>query len=272
MKKRKCAGLIGIAFVLAAVFAACDNPAGGGTGGGGDKELTQTDLQKYQKAGENVSTKTWSTDYDCSNFSTQFYQNCYKAGLPCRVRLGTATNPGTNTQENHAWNSVKINGQWVDWEPQLKTRVDRGTYTQTATSDPELGAFTLEDVTRMMYELVGRKVPSSVIDNYEIDDHLFENSPFNSYFGGINLSDNSAYAAFVAQIRTAAPNNGDGVFAISQDLLHIVFAYKLNNKYYALDSLERNDPAEGRSAAKESDLERVAASTTVIFVKPDISF
>lgn len=238
-----------LAAVFALAFSSCENPSGGGGGGGGGGVVnTQAaDTQKYKNAGATVASRPWSDDYDCSNFSTQFYQNCYKTGLPCRVRLGTAG--GGFTAGNHAWNSVKINGQWVDWEPQLNAAYSG----HTKTSTPVAGVFTEEDIARILYEGVGRYVPSIVISQYEIDKYLFENSPFNQYFVKVAecISDNpAANASLIAQLSSNLPKNGDGDMYISNDYLHLAWVFKHNNKYYIIVDVEETDPVEGRQVLK----------------------
>jgi hypothetical protein len=231
--------------VFGLAFSSCENPSGGG----GDYVPQLTDLQKYQNAGSSVAARDWSEDYDCSNFSTQLYQNCYKAGIPCRVRLGRAGGAGFTSGENHAWNSVKINGRWVDWEPQANA-VHSG---HKKTSSPSgWGSYTEEDLTRIMYETIGKYVPSTVIDSHEIDKYLSDGSPFNQYFVPLAecLSDDPvAYAALISQLTNELPNNGDGDMYIV-NLLYLAWAFKLDNKYYAIMGIEQTDPAEGRQALR----------------------
>jgi hypothetical protein len=227
-------GIVGILFM----FVACDHDGGGSS-------LQLTDLQKYQNIGRTVAAKNWSAGYDCSNFSTQFYQNCYREGLPSRVRVGISGGSGFSA-DNHTWNSVLIDDQWVDWEPQTNS-VHTGHIKTSTSSGAEWGAFTEEDFVRILYELIGRNVPAYIIDAYEIDAHLFKDSPFNSYFNGYCLTDDPVYTYFVSQLMTQVPDNGDGVLAISNDRLHLLFAYKLSGKYYGVENLEKNDPADGRS-------------------------
>jgi hypothetical protein len=259
MKNLYFIGIVGILFM----FAACDSPTGGGS------SLELTDLQKYQSIGRIVAEKTWSADYDCSNFSTQFYQNCFKAGLPSRVRAGISGGNGFSA-DDHAWNSILIDGEWVDWEPQSNS-VHIG-HTKTSTSPgAEWGVFTEEDFVRILYELIGRNVPTYIIDSYEIDDHLFKSSPFNSYFNGYCLTDDPAYNQFVSQLMLRAPNNGDGVLAISNNRLHLLFAYKLGDKYYGVVNLEENDPVNGRSVIKQNGLSHDFTTATE-FIKIDFSF
>lgn len=246
----KKAALTGLLLVVCLAYIACKNPEGGGS-------PPPPDLQRYQNIGAGVAAKPWSTNYDCSNFSTQFYQNCYKAGLPCRVRLGTSGGPDFSAGD-HAWNSVKINGQWVNWEPQ-KNSVYSG-HTQTRTPMSVGGDnFVKEDIARIIYELVGRYVPGSVIDNYEIDAYWNENSPFYRHFlfMAYCLSDDKNQNAqdLVLSLETEIPNNNSGDIFISSDQKHLFFFFKYNSKYYGIGNLEENDPVEGRSAVKRNHLE-----------------
>ncbi len=113
---------------------------------------TNTALYKYQSVGKSVAAKEWSQDYDCSNFSVQFYQNCFKAGLPCRVRIGDSGGHGF-VKESHAWNSVFINGQWVDWEPQYNS-IHYGHIKTSTLIGGRWGQTTSEDLSRIIYELI----------------------------------------------------------------------------------------------------------------------
>jgi hypothetical protein len=259
MKNLYFIGIVGILFI----FTACDSPAGG------ESSLQSTDLQKYQNIGGIVAAKAWSADYDCSNFSTQFYQNCYKAGLPSRVRVGISGGNGFSAG-NHTWNSVLIDGQWVDWEPQSNS-VHIGHIKTSTSPGAGWGEFTEEDFVRILYELIGRNVPTHIIDSYEIDAYLFKDSPFNSHFNGYCLTDDPAYSQFVSQLMTRAPNNGDGVLAISNNKLHLLFAYKLSGKYYGVENLEENDPVNGRSVINQNSL-RHDFTTATDFIKIDFSF
>ena len=163
--------------VFGLAFISCENPSGGG----GEKVDTElADTQKYQSAGADVAARSWSVKYDCSNFSTQFYQNCYKAGLPVRVRSGISGGDGF-AGGPHAWNSVKINGRWVDWEPQ-KNAVHTGHRKTSTPIGKGYSSFTKEHMTKILYESIGKYVPSSVISEYEIDKYLFRKSPFDQYF------------------------------------------------------------------------------------------
>jgi hypothetical protein len=262
MLKMKSLYFIGIAGILF-MFVSCDSPTDGGSG------LELTDLQKYQNIGRIVAAKTWSADYDCSNFSTQFYQNCYRAELPGRVRVGISGGNGFSAN-NHTWNSVLIDGQWVDWESQTNS-VHTGHIKTSTSQGSGWGTFTKEDFVRILYELIGRKVPTNIIDSYEIDAHLFKDSPFNSYFNGYCLTDDPVYNQFVSQLMAQAPNNGDGVLAISNDRIHLLFAYKLSGKYYGVENLEKNDPVNGRSIINQNGLEHDFTTATE-FIKIDFSF
>jgi hypothetical protein len=255
MKRLIAAVLAGVLFV----FAGCDTAFNSN----GSKDTAQ--LADYENAGRTVAKKPSSQNYDCSNYSTQFYQNCYKAGLSCRIKVGVAG--GNNVP--HAWNSVKIDGVWLDWEPQLNS-VHSG-HTQTSTPTPVWGdSVTNEDITRMMYELVGRKVPERIIDDYEIDTHLVRNSPFNKYFDGYCLSDDPAYNALVKMLQSVIPNNGDGTITVSPKGFHVLFMYKQNDKCYGIDGLEKNDPVEGRSFTGGNRLKLDFTSTTATeFIWPE---
>ena len=206
----------------------------------------QPDEYDYKAIGAGVSAKEYSAaNYDCSNFSVQFYQEAFKNNLPCRVRLGRSGGNGFSSPGPHAWNSILLGDQWLDWEPQTNS-IHNG-HTKTSTSaGPGWGTFLEEDLIRMLYELVGRYVPSSVIDKYEVDSHLLKKSPFNFYFPAYCLSDDPDYITLVNRLKISAPNNGDGVITISADKLHIMFAYRYNGKYWGIDNLEEHDPAEGR--------------------------
>ncbi|MDR1638015.1 MAG: hypothetical protein LBR93_11855 [Treponema sp.] len=243
-----------------------------------DPELPN--LQKYQNAGASVAARIWSENYDCSNFSTQFYQNCYKAGLPCRVRLGRSGGQGFLQPENHAWNSVKINGEWVDWEPQINS--PHSGHTKTATKLTSIwGNYTTEDIARIIYELVGRYVPDSVIDGYEIDTYWRSNSPFYQYFVPYSycLSDktDSDTVDLVSQLNGGGyiPNNNSGdIFAFGgQKQGHIFFFFRYNSKIYGIDNLEEGDPIEGRSAVNGSRLTlREAILSNMEFTPLDMDF
>jgi len=185
---------------IAGFFTACDD---------GNNDETD-DLIQYQKLGASVAAKSWSEDYDCSNFSVQFYQNCFNAGLPCRVRNGDSGGQGFDIGR-HAWNSVLINAQWVDWEPQYNG-IHFGHIKTSTLIGGNWGSYTKEDITRVLYELVGRNVPASIIDTHEIDKYLWEDSPFNPYFNSfaycVNDDPDSDY--YVGRFQSELPNNGDG--------------------------------------------------------------
>ena len=260
MEKRNWITLTGLLFVLGIALVACPNPVG-------DKTITIND---YISAGENVASKEYKAgEYDCSNYSIQFYQNCYKANLPCRIRFGISGGEYF-LQENHAWNSVKINEQWFDWEPQLNDIYDGHKKTETPLGKG-WGSFTEEDLSRMIYELIGRNVPGSIIDNYEIDAYIYENSPFNKYFNGYCISDDMEYNSIVSLIKPYAPNDGSGAFAITADQLHIGFFYNMKGKYYGVENMEENDPVEGRSVFGQNGLIH-DFTTAVKFGKPDIRY
>ncbi|MDR0720397.1 MAG: hypothetical protein LBF78_12240 [Treponema sp.] len=246
MKMRNWPGLL---FVLCLAYTACKDPMAG-------EDPWSKDLEKYQNIGAGVAARKWSQDYDCSNFSTQFYQNCYKAGLPCRVRLGTSGGPNFS-EGNHAWNSVKLNGQWVNWEPQKNSVYDGHTQTKTPLDDSP-DSITSEDLTRIIYELVGRHVPSNVIDVYEIDNHWSENSPFYRYFLSLAycLSDtgNPDIDDFISDLQPYIPHDNSGGMFISEYKKHLFFFFKYNSKYYGINNLEENDPVEGRNVMKENRL------------------
>jgi hypothetical protein len=204
--------------------------------------------ETYKTVGAGVAAKDWSENYDCSNFSTQFYQNCYKAGLPCRIRFGKSG--GEGAPEDHAWNSVKINGQWLDWEPQINS-IFSGHKQIKTTLESTWGNFYKEDISRIIYEAIGRYVPSSVIDNYEIDDHWDKDSPFYKYFLPLAycLSNDPSAEGLVQWLQPEIPDNNSGDVYIFEEK-YLFFFFKYQNKYYGIEHLENNDPLEGRSAAE----------------------
>jgi hypothetical protein len=264
MKNQKLSVLFVIFIVLCFNFTACRNPSG--------EDYNLTDLRKYQNAGGKVAEKTWSEDYDCSNFSTQFFQNCYKSGLPCRVRLGKSGGNSFSV-DDHAWNSVKIDGIWVNWEPQLNSVYNSHTQTRTSMG-PDWGTFVLEDIVRIIYENIGKYVPSSIIDAYEIDAHWRNNSPYYQYFLSEShcLSDDPDPDAksMVSFLQGEIPDNNSGDIFIT-DKQHLLFLFKYNNKYYGIENLEEDDPLEGRSVTKKSNLKEIIISGTE-FTKLDINF
>jgi hypothetical protein len=236
------------AFIFLAVTLSFSSCAGGGGGG------PLTDLQRYDDAGSSVAAKEYSENYDCSNYSTQFYQNCYKAGLPCRVRLGKAGGEAfSDSGVDHAWNSVKIEGQWVDWEPQLN-RIYTG-HVQEQTKDTTNSGITyiVEDIVRIIYETVGKYVPRTVIDTYEIDDN-WATKPFLPYYiplaECISDSDDAYSKALVNYLKTQLIGGIEGDIFIDDDAdahFHLFFRY--NNAYYAVFNIDESDPPEGRAAA-----------------------
>ncbi len=58
----------------------------------------------------------------CQGYATLFYQMALRAGLDARVVAGTA-NPGDGTTESHAWNIVRVDGQYYNidctWDASL---------------------------------------------------------------------------------------------------------------------------------------------------------
>jgi hypothetical protein len=237
------------------IFAACDS-----SGGGGGFQLTD-----YQNVGASVAAKKWTETYDCSNFSTQFYQNCYQAGLPCRVRAGQSG--GRNfSRDNHAWNSVKINGTWVNWEPQLNAVYDGHTQTQTKIGSG-WGKFYEEDIVRIIYETVGRYVPKNIIDAYEIDTYWNTKSPFYLYFISKSYclsNDPDQNAQMISFLQNEIPDNDSGDIFITTDYQHLFFFFKHNNQYYAIENLETADPVEGRNITGKKTLDEILNSDTVL--------
>jgi len=215
---------IRVLFLFGIVFTACSNSTDGGL----------EDLVKYEYVGASVARKEWTENYDCSNFSVQFYQNCYKAGLPCRVRFGEATAWGGG---GHAYNSVKIDGRWLDWEPQYNFIYNGHTKRPEEKVSKE----------RFEYELIGRTVPSSVIDNYEIDKNF---SVFIPYFNGYCLSDDPAYNTLIGLLGWLS--NLHSIYITNNN--NILFVYKINDKYYGIEYSEETDPIEGRSVIKPNRL------------------
>ena len=219
---------------------------------GSDSEYELFYLADYQKVGESVAEKTWIEDeYDCSNFSVQFYQNCYKAGLPCRVRSGDSGGKGFSGGR-HAWNSVLIDRKWVDWEPQINDIH----YGHTKTSTSVGGAFsdyTYEELTRIMYELIGRTVPKNIIDTHEIDMYLYENSPFHYYFGGRRFGLDISLSGYdLAYFQANLPNNGDGKFFISSADMKVHWVYRMSNIFYVVVNIRSIDPVDGRSIIQDN--------------------
>ncbi|MDR1867404.1 MAG: hypothetical protein LBQ77_03940 [Treponema sp.] len=238
------------------IFTACSQPTS-------TSEVQLISLETYQNVGASVAEKQWSVNYDCSNFATQFYQNCYKAGLPCRVRLGKSGGADF-TVEDHAWNSVKIEGIWVNWEPQSNAVYNGHTQTWTSIG---WGSFVNEDIARIIYENIGKYVPKNIIDNYEIDTYWNSNSPFYVYFipYAYCLSDdmNPNTQDLVSYLQSEIPSNNSGGIFITNNYEHLVLFFKYNNKYYGIEHLEANDPYEGRSVmAKELSLYEIIASNT----------
>lgn len=58
----------------------------------------------------------------CQGYAALFYRLCNESGISCRIVEGTAN--GSNGQESHAWNVVKIGGSWfnvdVTWDAAYK--------------------------------------------------------------------------------------------------------------------------------------------------------
>jgi hypothetical protein len=221
------------------------------------------DLQKYQNIGAGVAEREWTEDYDCSNFSTQFYQNCYQAGLPCRVRFGRSGGKAFSSSD-HAWNSVKIDGTWVNWEPQLNAVYNDHRQTRTPMG-AAWGDFVEEDISRIIYETIGKYVPKSVIDSYEIDAYWSHNSPFYPYFISHSycLSDEQDQdtQSFVLDLQSEIPDNNSGdIFIVNRQ--HIFLFFKYENKYYGIANLEESDPVEGRSVQKHDTLKEIISANS----------
>ena len=183
----------------------------------------------YRRIGAAVAEKTWTNDYDCSNFSVAFYKACKEAGLPARVRSGDSG--GSNFRVGrHAWNSVLIDGRWLDWEPQLNEIYNGHTQTWTnkTFSHDKTVFYYSEDFTRMRYELVGSTVPWHVIDSYEIDDNMPQ---FYEYFGG-KIFNGADYTV----------NDGEGIWFYDDGT--VVYAYHLKGYLYEKTI---SDPPAGRN-------------------------
>jgi len=208
-----------------------------------------SDLDIYQKTGASVAARKYvEGEYDCSNFSVQFFKDCLNAGLPCRVRIGEAGGKGF-TSGNHAWNSVWINGQWLDWEPQ-ENNIHKG-HKQTITKvDSTAGwdSYSCEELERIMYELIGKNVPVSIVDSHEIDKYLYEDSPFNFYFPGLHIGTDITLPEYnLTYFRNSLPNNGDGLFYITFSNNAVHWIYNMNNNFFAIVNLRSIDPVPGRS-------------------------
>jgi hypothetical protein len=262
-KKMKQTNLMRLVFFMVisgCIFTSCPQSA--------DEVLIS--LETYEKVGASLAEKKWSENYDCSNFATQFYQNCYKAGLPCRVRLGKSGGVNIGVGD-HAWNSVKIDGTWVSWEPQLNKVYNDHTQTRTPI---EWGEFCKEDIARIIYERIGKYVPKNIIDNYEIDVSWQKNSPFNQYFISQAYCVSNmgpAVQDIISFLETHIPLNNSADIFITQDYKHLVLYFKYDNKYYGIPNLETSDPVEGRTiATKELSLEEIIASG-IGFTKLDIT-
>jgi hypothetical protein len=240
----------------------------------GDVDPSLAEVQNYRNTGSRVAAREWSENYDCSNFSTQFYQDCLNAGLPCRVRTGVSGGEGF-TRENHAWNSVRIGGVWVNWEPQLNQIYNGHTQTWTPLGDGWDGFF-IEDIARIVYESVGKYVPESIIDKHEIDTHWNKNSPFYRYFVSVShcLSDDpdSGVQSLVSSLKEAIPNNDSGDIFIIPGQPHLFFFYKYNSKYYGIENIEESDPLEGRSAAGGNFIGGIKPGTVIEKLNIDIGY
>lgn len=53
----------------------------------------------------------------CQGYAVATYRLCAEAGLPVRVVVGDAKNPETGESEYHAWNRVKVDGEWLNFDP-----------------------------------------------------------------------------------------------------------------------------------------------------------
>jgi hypothetical protein len=244
-----------LGIVSGCIFTVCSQATGG---------VPVISLETYQNIGAGVAAREGSVDYDCSNFSTQFYQNCYKAGLPCRVRFGISGG-SYFTAGAHAWNSVKIDGVWVNWEPQLNAVYND--HTQTWTSMGQDCTFVEEDIARIIYENIGKYVPKNIIDTHEIDTYWDTNSPFYVYFIPyaycLSTDYSPAVQDLVSELEDAIPDNNSGGIFITEDKKHLLLFFKYNNKYYGIQNLEAGDPLEGRNIiTKELSLEEIIASNT----------
>ena len=244
MKQKHFFGLLIFLLMINLTFMSCEI----------EHKFNNSDLTRYEQAGESVAAKNWTVDYDCSNFSVQFYQNCYKSGLPCRIRFGLSGGGGFS-EEPHAWNSVFIEGQWVDWEPQLNCIYYWHNQNQGYNSLTEmfLSPYKRYDIYRLMHELIGRNVPSHIIDTYEIDKHLTKDSPFNYYFNGLCIGEEtSVFSDYLKYFQHYLSSSGQGdvfKFFYSDTLFWV---YNLNGKYYVLEHLEANDPMGGRRITRNS--------------------
>jgi hypothetical protein len=241
--------------VIALVFVSCIDTAGGG--------VTYR-LEDFQEVGASVAAREWKDDYDCSNFSVQFYQNCYEAGLPCRIRFGISGGSQFGVG-SHAWNSVEINGEWVNWEPQLND-IYNG-HDQTWNPIEGWGNIVEEDISRIEYEMIGRYVPESMINLYEIDANIYDSTAFYPFFvpRAYCFSNDPNAQYLVSQFEAEFPENKDGAMYLF-DSMYLIFIFKFSGKYYGM---EENDPFEGRSIADGSNLKDIIRSG-VDFVKIDV--
>ncbi|MDR2745911.1 MAG: transglutaminase domain-containing protein [Treponema sp.] len=246
--------------IVCIILSSCGNPGG--------QPALSTDLKKYQDIGYDVAARKWTVNYDCSNFSTQFYQNCHNAGLPCRIRAGTAAVTNGFSGGDHAWNSVLIDGKWVNWEPQTNEVFNRHVQTRTYIN-PSWGNYVEEDIVRIIYETVGRYVPENIIDSYEIDAN-WNKSPFLPYYlsHAYCISDDPAMSTLAASLQTRLPDNNDGGFFV-YGTYDIAIFFKYNSKYYAIDNLEDNDPVDGRKVLPGNALKE-AVLRNAVFTKLDV--
>jgi len=234
---------------------------------------SEEDLLRYQQIGMNAASRTYIDGvYNCQNFATQFYKDCYFAGMRCRIRTGTAGGSGFSGG-NHAWNSVFIGGKWVDWEPQINN-VHIG-HVKTATpGTAELSRFsyTQEDVLRLLYELVGRTVPSHIIDQGTVNDGLYNDGRYIAYLGGLCIDDGLTSDVLINNIsffRSNLPNNGNGgCYAIVENdtPIMITWVYKMNNKHYAVEHLQKSDLTAGRNIISHNIEHIFTESVKIIFI------
>jgi hypothetical protein len=225
-------------------FVSCNNVVG-------NNNNDDFQLKDYQNLGASVAAKEYREgSYDCSNYATQFYQNCYEEGLPCRIRFGISGGSRFSVG-NHAWNSVKINGEWVNWEPQLNDLYNGHRQTWTSMGG-NWGNIHEEDISRILYETIGKYVPESMINLYEIDTYALTDSPFYSFFvsEAYCFSDDQDANYLVSQLEDIISENDDGAIVLF-DQMYLVFMFKYQNKYYGI---EVNDPLEGRSTANRKNL------------------
>jgi len=262
MKKRAFIAFLAVFIISCFIFVSC--PVDSTDGGGGSGE-TKASLGDYQAAGANIAAKPYVVGvYMCANYSAQFYKACKELNYPCRIRLGTAGGSVVEEPEAHAWNSVKINGKWVDWEPQINNVYNGHKQDKT---DIGLSPFYLEDIFRMIFEMIGRQVPNNVTDKFDLN-KWHTNAPIYQYYLPVAycLSDDPDLATWliVNGIPSLVPNNNDGdVVPMSYNgVISLAWFFRYNNKIYGIEYLEQYDPTEGRSILKNYTFESAAAQGT----------